>query len=79
MEAFLDWWAGRGLGAFRDGERLSVSSVSDIGDAQLSFAWDTAERFHADGIGEKLVDRDFPTGSYRERMRSGTNVMPTDI
>ena len=31
------------------------------------------------GFMEKLVDRDFPTGSYRERMRSGTNVMPTDI
>ena len=31
------------------------------------------------GFMEKLVDRDFPTGSYRERMRSGTNVMPTDV
>ena len=31
------------------------------------------------GFMEKLVDRDFPTGSYRDRMRSGTNVMPTDI
>lgn len=31
------------------------------------------------GFMGKLVDRDFPTGSYRERMRSGTNVMPTDI
>ena len=31
------------------------------------------------GFMEKLVDREFPTGSYRERMRSGTNVMPTDI
>jgi histidinol-phosphatase len=52
----MRWWAGRGLGAFRDGQRLSVSSVSEIGDAQLSFAWDTSERFHADGIGTKLVD-----------------------
>lgn len=31
------------------------------------------------GFMEKLKDREFPTGSYRERMRSGTNVMPTDI
>ena len=52
----MRWWAGKGLGAFRDGERITVSSVSDIGDAQLSFAWDTAERFHADGIGPKLVE-----------------------
>ncbi|TIC88858.1 NAD-dependent epimerase/dehydratase family protein [Nocardioides sp. GY 10113] len=31
------------------------------------------------GFMEKLKDREFPTGSFRERMRSGTNVMPTDI
>src|SRR5207237_8058752 len=49
-------WSGRGLGAFRDGERLSVSSVAALDDAQLSFAWDTAERFHARGVGNKLVD-----------------------
>ncbi len=52
----MRWWAGRGLGAFRDGERITASSVSELADAQLSFAWDTAERFHADGIGPKLVD-----------------------
>jgi len=52
----MRWWAGRGLGAFRDGERLTVSSVADLGDAQVSFAWDTSERFHASGIGNKLVD-----------------------
>ena len=52
----MRWWAGRGLGAFRDGERISVSSVADLADAHLSFAWDTAERFHAGGIGPKLVD-----------------------
>jgi divinyl chlorophyllide a 8-vinyl-reductase len=28
---------------------------------------------------EKLVDREWPTGSFRERMKSGTNVMPTDV
>ncbi|MDQ1433961.1 MAG: histidinol-phosphatase [Actinomycetota bacterium] len=52
----MRWWAGRGLGAFRDGERITVSSVSDLTDAHLSFAWDTSDRFHADGIGPKLVD-----------------------
>ncbi len=52
----MRWWAGRGLGAFRNGERVAVSSVASLDDAQLSFAWDTADRFHADGIGPKLVD-----------------------
>jgi histidinol-phosphatase len=52
----MRWWAGRGLGAFRDGQRITVSSVAAIDDAQVSFAWDTSERFHADGIGTKLVD-----------------------
>jgi histidinol-phosphatase len=52
----MRWWAGQGLGAFRDGERLAVSSVASLDDAQLTFAWDTSERFHADGIGTKLVD-----------------------
>ncbi len=52
----MRWWAGSGLGAFRDGVRLSVSSVAELADAQLTFAWDTAERFHAGGIGAKLID-----------------------
>jgi histidinol-phosphatase len=52
----MRWWAGRGLGAFRDGARMSVSSVAALDDAQLSFAWDTSERFHADGIGTRLID-----------------------
>ena len=49
------WWAARGEGAFRDGDRLSVSSVAAISDAQLSFAWDTSERFAADGIGDRML------------------------
>lgn len=28
---------------------------------------------------EKLKDREFPTGSFRERMKSGTQLMPTDV
>jgi histidinol-phosphatase len=50
------WWAGRGLGAFRDGTRIKVSGVRDIADAQISFAWDTRERFDAGGIGDRMLD-----------------------
>jgi histidinol-phosphatase len=49
------WWAGRGLGAFRDGEPISVSAISELDDAQISFSWDTRERFDAGGIGEKML------------------------
>jgi histidinol-phosphatase len=51
----MRWWAGRGLGAFRNGDPITVSAVATLDDAQVSFAWDTEERFHAEGIGEKLV------------------------
>jgi histidinol-phosphatase len=51
----MRWWAARGQGAFRNGDPITVSSVGALDDAQLSFAWDTEERFHAEGIGEKLV------------------------
>lgn len=27
----------------------------------------------------RLVDREWPTGSFRERMKAGTNMMPTDV
>jgi histidinol-phosphatase len=50
------WWAGRGLGAFRDGTPISVSRVHELADAQLSFAWDTKERFQADGIGDRMLE-----------------------
>jgi histidinol-phosphatase len=49
------WWAGRGLGAFRDGERIAVSRVHELGDAHLSFAWDTADRFAAERVGERVL------------------------
>jgi histidinol-phosphatase len=52
----MRWWAGRGLGAFRDGVAIRASSVRSLRDAQVSFAWDTADRFHADGIGPRLLD-----------------------
>jgi histidinol-phosphatase len=50
------WWAARGLGAFRDGTRITVSGVRELVDAQLSFAWDTKERFDADGIGDRMLE-----------------------
>ena len=37
----MRWWAARGMGAFRNGEAIHVSSVAALDDAQLSFAWDT--------------------------------------
>jgi histidinol-phosphatase len=49
------WWAARGHGAYRNGESIHVSSVSSLDDAQVSFAWDTAERFHADGVGARML------------------------
>jgi histidinol-phosphatase len=49
------WWAGRGLGAYRDGERIGVSAVGTLGDAQLSFAWDTTARFDLDGVGNRMM------------------------
>jgi histidinol-phosphatase len=52
----MRWWGGRGLGAFRNGESIHVSSVARLEDAQVSFAWDTADRFRADGIGPRLLD-----------------------
>jgi len=49
------WWAGQGVGAYRNGHRISVSSVATLDDAQLSLAWDTKERYEADGIGDKML------------------------
>jgi histidinol-phosphatase len=52
----MRWWAGSGLGAVRNGEEITTSAVSSLDDAQISFAWDTAERYHADGVGPRLLD-----------------------
>jgi histidinol-phosphatase len=51
----MRWWAAKGHGAFRNGEPIAVSRVAALDDAQLSFAWDTEDRFHADGIGSKML------------------------
>jgi histidinol-phosphatase len=32
------WWAGRGEGAYRDGERLQVSRIEALGEATVSFS-----------------------------------------
>jgi histidinol-phosphatase len=32
------WWAARGEGAFRDGERIAVSSIASLEDATVSFS-----------------------------------------
>ena len=42
------WWAGKGLGAFRDGHPIHVSSVGALDDAQISFAWDNPARYATD-------------------------------
>jgi histidinol-phosphatase len=49
------WWAGRGLGAFRDGAPISVSRVRELDDAQISFAWDSKQRFDTDGVGDRMM------------------------
>ncbi len=47
------WWAGSGLGAFRDGQPIRVSRVQSLETAQVSYAWDTKERF--DEVGDRLI------------------------
>jgi histidinol-phosphatase len=47
------WWAGRGSGAFRNGELVRVSDVARVEDAQLSSS-DVAE-FYREGIGDEFV------------------------
>jgi histidinol-phosphatase len=51
----MRWWAGKGIGAFRNGDRINVSQVSSLADAHLSFSWGSKDRFERDGMGEKLL------------------------
>jgi len=52
------WWAGRGRGAFRDGERIEVSRVDDLAQAAVAatYARDLAVleplAWHARGVGD---------------------------
>jgi len=48
----MRWWAGTGLGAFRNGDKIHVSAVTEITDAHLSFAWDREDP----AIGTQLTD-----------------------
>ncbi|MFN2504898.1 MAG: histidinol-phosphatase [Acidimicrobiales bacterium] len=43
------WWAARGEGAFADGQRIRVSGVADLADAQLSY--DGFVDFERHGLG----------------------------
>jgi len=49
------WWAGRGFGSFRNGEPIRVSSVRHLGDAHLSFAWDSEAAFGEGGLEDRLL------------------------
>jgi histidinol-phosphatase len=51
----MRWWAGKGIGAFRNGDRINVSHVTSLADAHLSFSWGSKDRFERDGMGEKLL------------------------
>src|SRR5258706_7383363 len=52
------WWAARGEGAWRDGERIAVSRVASLGDAAVSCSYGTdlarfePRAWHARGIGD---------------------------
>jgi histidinol-phosphatase len=48
------WWAGRGAGAFADGRRIHVSSVSELGDAMLT--WSGIEDWDAVGRPEAILE-----------------------
>jgi histidinol-phosphatase len=57
------WWAARGLGAFADGRRCTVSSVADLGEAQVSVTF--ASGWDALGLTGALVD--LQRRAYRAR------------
>lgn len=49
------WWAGRGLGAYRDGEPIRVSAVRRLEDAHISFSWESSEHAESTGFDEKVM------------------------
>jgi len=51
----MRWWGGKGIGAFRNGERITVSDVKTLDDAHLAFSWGSKDRFERDDMGEKLL------------------------
>jgi histidinol-phosphatase len=48
------WWAGRGQGAFRNGEPIQVSSIGTLGDAQIGYAFDNPARYDDDPVARGL-------------------------
>ncbi|MGH2836225.1 MAG: inositol monophosphatase family protein [Solirubrobacteraceae bacterium] len=48
------WWAVRGQGAFADGRRIHVSTITELGNAQ--FVWSGIEEWDAIGEFQKVVD-----------------------
>jgi len=48
------WWAARGHGAFADGQRMRVSRVGELGDAQLCHS--TFDEWEAAGLGGRFLD-----------------------
>jgi histidinol-phosphatase len=50
----MRWWGARGKGAFRDGESIHVSSVSEIEDAHLAYAFDNPARYARDPVASSL-------------------------
>ena len=47
------WWAARGHGAFADGQRIRVSGISRLEDAQLCYG--SISRFEDRGLGERFL------------------------
>ncbi len=57
------WWAARGLGAFADGRRCQVSTVSKLGEAQISISFNKG--WDALGMTDRLVQ--LQQQAYRAR------------
>ncbi|HUR22372.1 MAG TPA: histidinol-phosphatase [Acidimicrobiales bacterium] len=48
------WWAARGEGAYAGGQRIQVSKVASVADAQMSY--DSVQGFEPHGLGERFLD-----------------------
>lgn len=59
------WWAARGHGAYADGDRIHVSGVADLGDAQLSY--DSMVGFERHGLGFGPQARELERRCWRSR------------
>jgi histidinol-phosphatase len=59
------WSAGRGKGAYRNGEPIRVSAVGALDDAHVGYAFDNPARYAADPIGVAL--RELSRQAWRTR------------